>query len=175
VPCDPGGDEPDWQNDPRLDTLPGNNRLVIYELPTRWSRIESEGTVSIAGGTFRDVLALVERTAAPVNFAGVAALAPGAAHSRRPRRQRARIVASRRQLRRPRVGIRNEQLFAADFDLGFPRGHTSPTASADLAALVTACHRHSLRFFADVVMAFATRICLSVHQFSRFPRSPWNG
>ena len=80
VPCDPGGDEPDWQNDPRLDTLPGNNRLVIYELPTRWSRIETEGTVSIAGGTFRDVLALVERTAAPTNFAGVAALAPGEAH-----------------------------------------------------------------------------------------------
>src|SRR4029450_2802620 len=29
--------------------------------------------------------------------------------------------------------------------------------TADLAVLVTACHRHGLRFFADVVMAFATR------------------
>jgi pullulanase len=50
VPCDPGGDEPGWENDPRLDGLPANNRLVIYELPTRWSRIETEGSVSIAGG-----------------------------------------------------------------------------------------------------------------------------
>src|SRR6266702_3034887 len=53
---------------------------TIYELPTRWSRIEAEGTVSIGGGTFRDVLALVDRTAPPSNFAGVAALAVGEAH-----------------------------------------------------------------------------------------------
>jgi pullulanase len=31
VPCDPGGDQPDWENDSRLDGLPANNRLVIYD------------------------------------------------------------------------------------------------------------------------------------------------
>ena len=46
----------------------------------RWSRIETEGTLSIDAGTFRDVLALVERAAAPSNFAGVTALAVGEAH-----------------------------------------------------------------------------------------------
>jgi hypothetical protein len=55
VPCDSGGDEPDWGNDRPLDGLPTNNRLVIYELPTR-CRIETDGTVRIAGGTFRDAL-----------------------------------------------------------------------------------------------------------------------
>ena len=65
-------------------------------------------------------------------------------------------------------GYATSNYFAADFDLGFPRGHASPTASADLAALVTACHRHRLRFFADVVMAFATRYAYRYINFLDF-------
>lgn len=168
VPCDPGGDEPDWQNDPRLDTLPGNNRLVIYELPTRWSRIEAEGTVSIAGGTFRDVLALVERTAAPTNFAGVAALAPGEAHLEDLGVNALELLPPADSFVNREWGYATSNYFAADFDLGFPRGHASPTASADLAALVTACHRHRLRFFTDVVMAFATRYAYRYINFLDF-------
>jgi pullulanase len=168
VPCDPGGDEPDWQNDPRLDTLPGNNRLVIYELPTRWSRIETEGTVSIAGGTFRDVLALVERTAAPTNFAGVAALAPGEAHLEDLGVNALELLPPADSFVNREWGYATSNYFAADFDLGFPRGHASPTASADLAALVTACHRHRLRFFTDVVMAFATRYAYRYINFLDF-------
>jgi pullulanase len=168
VPCDPSGDEPDWQNDPRLDTLPGNNRLVIYELPTRWSRIETEGTVSIAGGTFRDVLALVERTAAPTNFAGVAALAPGEAHLEDLGVNALELLPPADSFVNREWGYATSNYFAADFDLGFPRGHASPTASADLAALVTACHRHRLRFFTDVVMAFATRYAYRYINFLDF-------
>ena len=37
VPCDPGGEVPDWTGDTGQDTRPTNNRLVIYELPTAWS------------------------------------------------------------------------------------------------------------------------------------------
>jgi 1,4-alpha-glucan branching enzyme len=157
VPCDPAGDEADWQNDARLDTLPGNNRLVIYELPTRWSRSETEGTISIAGGTFRDVLALIERTAAPVNFEGVAALAPGEAYLEDLGVNALELLPPADSFVGREWGYATSNYFAADFDLGFPRGNASPTASADLAALVAACHRHRLRFFADVVMAFATR------------------
>ena len=157
VACDPGGEEPDWNNDPRLDALPANNRLVIYELPTRWSRSETEGTVSIAAGTFRDVLALVERSAAPCNFAGVAACAVGAAHLEDLGVNALELLPPADSFVDREWGYATSNYFAADFDLGFPKGHASPTASADLAALVTACHGHGLRFFADVVMAFATR------------------
>jgi pullulanase len=157
IPCDPGGQQPDWQNDPPLDGLPANNQLVIYELPTRWSRIETEGTVSIGGGTFRDVLALVERTAAPSNFAGVAALAVGQAYLQDLGVNALELLPPADSFVDREWGYATSNYFAADFDLGFPRGHASPTASADLAALVTACHRHGLRFFADVVMAFATQ------------------
>ena len=65
-------------------------------------------------------------------------------------------------------GYATSNYFAADFDLGFPRGHVSPTASSDLASLVTACHRHRLRFFADVVMAFATRYTYRYSNFLDF-------
>jgi pullulanase len=157
IPSDPGGDEPDWANDLPLDSLPANNRLVIYELPTRWSRTEAEGTVSIGGGTFRDVLALVERSAAPSNFAGVAALAVGQAHLEDLGVNALELLPPADSFVDREWGYATSNYFAADFDLGFPKGHASPTATADLAALVTACHRHGLRFFADVVMAFATR------------------
>ncbi|MCK1512560.1 alpha amylase [Bradyrhizobium sp. 190] len=168
VPCDPAGDEPDWQNDPRLEGLPGNNHLVIYELPTRWSRIETEGTVSVASGTFRDILALIERTAAATNFAGVAALAPGEAHLEDLGVNALELLPPADSFVNREWGYATSNYFAADFDLGFPRVHASPTASADLAALVTACHRHRLRFFADVVMAFATRYAYRYINFLDF-------
>jgi pullulanase len=38
VPCDPGGEEPAWDNDPRLDALPANNRLVIFRSSIRKRR-----------------------------------------------------------------------------------------------------------------------------------------
>jgi glycosidase len=65
-------------------------------------------------------------------------------------------------------GYATSNYFAADFDLGFPKGHASPTASADLTALVAACHRHGVRFFADVVMAFATRYAYRYVNFLDF-------
>jgi pullulanase len=157
IPCDPGGEQPDWENDAPLDGRPPNTRLVIYELPTRWSRIEAEGTVSIGGGTFRDVLALLDRTAPPSNFAGVAALAVGEAHLEDLGVNALELLPPADSFVDREWGYATSNYFAADFDLGFPKGHASPTASADLAALVNACHRHGLRFFADVVMAFATR------------------
>jgi len=56
VPCDPAGEQPDWQNDCRLDTLPQNNRLVIYELPTRWSRMRRKRvTTTLNRSPFRDM------------------------------------------------------------------------------------------------------------------------
>ena len=44
---------------------------------------------------------------------------------------------------------------APDWELGFPDGQAASTSNADLAAVVESCHRHGIRFFIDVVMAFA--------------------
>ncbi len=157
VPCDPGGGTPDWTGDVPLEQLPANNRLVIYELPTAWATIGAEGTTQIGVGTFRDVMALIERDRGAVNFAGVAVLEPGRAHL-------AELGANALELLPPadsfvdrEWGYATSNYFAADYDLGFPATHASPTATADLAALIKACHRGGIRFFADMVMAFATR------------------
>ncbi len=58
IPCDPEGKTVDWEGD-TLENLPPNNRLVIYELPTRWTRIRSTGEIDEGNGTFRDVLSLL--------------------------------------------------------------------------------------------------------------------
>src|SRR5205823_4804697 len=68
VPCDPGGEESDFSGDPRPDTLPPNNQLVIDELPTAWSRISLPDDLDIGVGTFRDILALIDADALGANF-----------------------------------------------------------------------------------------------------------
>lgn len=52
-------------------------------------------------------------------------------------------------------GYDTANFFAPDFELGKPDGQSWSTANKDLAALVQGCHTHRIRFFIDVVMAFA--------------------
>ena len=157
IACDPGGEIPDWTADTPLDTRPANNRLVIYELPTNWALTSNEGDSRIGVGTFRDVLALVEPDACGANFEGVAALAPGSAHLVELGINALELLPPADSFVERSWGYATSNYFAADHDLGFPEGNLSPTPSTDLTSLVTACHQHDIRFFADVVMAFATR------------------
>ena len=73
VACDPGGE----RFAPAPIIGPGgaaNNRLVIYELPTSWARINQNGYPEIGVGTFSDVMALIDEQAEGANFADHAAL-----------------------------------------------------------------------------------------------------
>ncbi len=157
VPCDPDGERVDWTGDADLEALPPNNRLVLYELPTAWARRGPMEGPEIGVGTFRDITALVAAAAEGGNFADVAALAPGYAHL-------ATLGVNGLELLPPadswvsrEWGYATSNYFAADYDLGFPEGNLSPTASTDLVNLIKACHQQGMRFFADVVMAFATK------------------
>jgi pullulanase len=165
MPCDPGGEAVEWDGDQRLDALPPNNRIVIYEFPTTWSRIGVEGT-EIGVGTFRDVIALIERDVSPANFAGTTALEQGRAHLLDLGVNALELLPPADSFVGREWGYATSNYFAADYDLGFPEGNTSPTASVDLANLVKTCHRNKIRFFCDVVMAFATRY---VYQNINFP------
>ncbi len=144
VASDPGGEIADWEGDPGLDRLPSNGRLVIYELPTTWSRLEElEGRVQLSVGTFRDVRALVEdEDRAYLQELGVNAL---------------ELLPPADSFVDREWGYATSNYFAADYDLGFPEGHYSPTATTDLALLIKTCHKHGMRFFTDMVMAFATQ------------------
>jgi 1,4-alpha-glucan branching enzyme len=175
VPCDPGGELPDYAGDTPLRTRPASNRLVIYELPTAWARTGQAGAVEIDVGTFQDVRALVEKEAAPANFAGVEALAVGRALLQELGINALELLPPADCAFKREWGYDTANYFAPDFELGFPDGNSSPTAAADLAALVAACHRHGIRWFCDMVMAFATRyVCRHVN-FLDFHVLPGSG
>ncbi len=142
-----------------IAALPANNRLVIYELPTAWTRRGAAvGRESVGVGTFQDVLAMVVRDAAGSNFAGVAALESGRAHLVDLGVNALELLPPADSfVDRSHWGYATSNYFAPDFDLGRPEGQDAPTASSDLVALVRACHAAGVRLLVDVVMGFANR------------------
>jgi pullulanase len=157
ISVDPGGETIDFSQDPSISTLPLNSQLVIYELPTTWSCFEElEASVQLAIGTFRDVRALIDTPVSPSRFSGVTALVKGRGHLKRLGINALELLPPADSFVDREWGYATSNYFAPDYDLGFPKGHLSPTAAQDLAALIQVCHQNGIRFFTDVVMAFAT-------------------
>jgi len=155
IPCDPGGEIADLGLPPPLNSLSPNNQLVIYELPTSWARggIEGADPGERDVGTFRDVLALLDRTSTGANFNDLAAVCDEEILAELGINALELLPIADTKSRRE-WGYATAHYFAPDYDLGFPSGHLSPTAASDLAALVSRCHAMGIRFFVDVVMAF---------------------
>src|SRR5262249_27723718 len=65
-------------------------------------------------------------------------------------------------------GYDTTHFLAPDSELGFPDGNSSPTPNSDLTNLVKACHRQGIRFFVDMVMAFARCEPYQNFDFDRF-------
>ena len=155
IPCDAGGEVGELL-DVAPATLPPNNRTVIYELPTAWVRVGTDGVRETAAGTFRDVLALVVRAATGANFAGVNVTAFGRSYLVEELGINAlELLPPADSLYVREWGYGTTNFFAPDFELGFPADSSHPTPNRDLRDLVTACHAGGVRFFVDVVMGFA--------------------
>jgi pullulanase len=156
IPCDAAGEE--FNSAPAIpaEKASPNNKLVIYELPTGWSKINVHGDTEVGVGTFRDVMALVDHSREAANFAGVPALAAGQSHLNKLGVNALELLPPADSHVNREWGYATKNYFAPDFDLGFPDGNTSPTANTDLINLVTLCHDRGIRFFVDVVMAFST-------------------
>jgi len=157
VSCDPAGET--FATAPAIapNSAAANNRMVIYELPTSWARINQQGDPQIGVGTFRDVMALVDEAAEAANFAGQPALNAGRSHLSELGINALELLPLADSFVDREWGYATSNYFAPDFDLGFPDGNFSPTASSDLVQLVTHCHERGIRFLIDVVMAFGTR------------------
>jgi 1,4-alpha-glucan branching enzyme len=158
-PLEPGGGQP-------------NNRIVIYELPTAWTSTNVQGDPQIGVGTFRNVLALVCAEAETTGFREMAALQPGRSHLQELGINALELLPLADSFVDREWGYATSNYFAPDHDLGFPRGHSSPTANGDLSALVTACHDLGIRFIIDVVMAFGTHAPLENVNFDDFHVDP---
>ncbi len=129
--------------------------MVIYELPTAWTRVGETGGRERAVGTFKDVLGLVDENAEGANFAGLAVLQKGHSYLTELGVNALELLPAADSFFKRSWGYDTAHYLAPDWELGFPDGQTASTANADLAALVESCHRHGIRFFIDVVMAFA--------------------
>ena len=153
-PCDPDGQTITHTTQHPNKNLPPNNRLVIYELPTRWTKKAGEA-VEMGIGTFRDTIALLDINSTSPYFPNSEALTSGIPHL-------LKLGVNALELLPPadsddiwEWGYGTANFLAADFNLGFLDGQNTPTASIDLAKLVDICHQNGLRFFIDIVMAFA--------------------
>ena len=151
---DPGGEFASFPDDPTPDTLPANHHLVIYELPTAWSRSQGAGVTERGVGTFQDALALVDPAASGANFEGLAVLSPGRSYLTELGVNALELLPPADSFQKRTWGYDTSHYLAPDWELGFPEGQASSTSNRDLAALVQACHRQGMRFFIDVVMAF---------------------
>jgi pullulanase len=152
--CDPGGELPDFAGDIPLDHAAPNNRLVIYELPTAWTRNQPQNQRERAVGTFRDVRALVDEAVGGANFAGLPVLAVGRSYLGELGINALELLPPADSFVKREWGYDTAHYLAPDYELGLPEGNSSSTANADIAALIVACHRHGVRFFVDMVMAF---------------------
>jgi pullulanase len=152
---DPGGEAALFPADVSPDTLPANNRLVIYELPSAWTHEQGQGSKERAVGTFKDVLALVDEAAGGANFEGLAVLEPDRSYLTELGVNALELLPPADSFFKRAWGYDTAHFLAPDWELGFPENQISSTSNADLAALVESCHRHGIRFFIDVVMAFA--------------------
>lgn len=157
IACDPGGEIPDWSDDGPMDKLPQNNRIVIYLLPTSWSRIGENNGLEIGVGSFSDIYALIERDAEAANFYDTRALERGKAHLLDLGINTIELLPVEDSWTYREWGYATSNYFAPDHDLGFPVGNLSPTPTVDLAGLIKKCHQYEIRFFTDMVMAFAAR------------------
>jgi pullulanase len=142
--------------DQPMVSLPANNRLVIYELPTAWTKTgDAVNATNIGVGTFQDVLALVRKSAAPASFSGVAVLAAGNSHLQNLGINALELLPPADSFAdRSKWGYATSNYFAPDFDLGQPIGQAASTATSDFLNLVRGCHLHGIRFIYDAVMAF---------------------
>ena len=153
--ADPGGEAALFAAPDAPNMLPPNNQLVIYELPTAWALSRSENEPERATATFLDVAALVDERIGGANFAELSLLDAGQAYLADLGINALELLPPSDSFYKREWGYDTSHYLAPDYELGYPEGNLSPTANRDLAGLVDACHRKSIRFFIDAVMAFA--------------------
>lgn len=187
LPVDPGGQVIDFGAGPDvpLDSLSPNNRLVIYELPTRWARAGADpqshaGTAGV--GTFQDVAALIGRDLSGSTFRGLDVLAAGRSYLSELGVNALELSPPADSYQYLEWGYGTSNYLAPDFDLGCPQGQDVPTAGTALVDLIRRCHQAGIRFLYDAVMAFshddayAFANFLDFHvQWNASPRDPEQG
>jgi pullulanase len=150
---DPNGERPE----PRVadfDALAPNNRLVIYELPTAWARSSGSDEFERAVGTFRDARALIDPGFEGATFSALTVARLDPPYLVQLGVNAVEMLPPADSIFAREWGYGTSHYLAADYELGYPEGNLSPTASQDLTAFINACHDRGIRIFLDVVLGF---------------------
>ena len=134
---DPNGEAP-HRKVADFDTLAPNNRLVIYELPTAWARCTGSDEFERAVGTFRDARALVDPGFAGANFSELTVTRLDPPYLVQLGVNAVEMLPPADSIFAREWGYGTSHYFAADYELGYPEGNLSPTASHDLTAFINA-------------------------------------
>jgi pullulanase len=153
--CDPNGETPQFPVPDEPEKLPANNQLVIYELPTAWALSTAFSQPERGVATFLDVAALAQDKPAGANFAELGILTQHVAYLEDLGVNAVELLPPADSRFNREWGYGTSHYLAPDYELGYPEGNLSPTSNRDLAVLVAALHAKNIRFFVDVVMAFA--------------------
>jgi pullulanase len=153
IPCDPDGTPVAPPATGDLRGLAPNNFTVIYELPTAWMRRPRGGTER-AVGTFRDIVAMLDKSVEAPNFDDLVSAQAGHAHIAELGINAIELLPPADSYYEREWGYGTSHMFAPDYELGKPDFYSWPTANADLRRLAETCHRLNIRLIADVVMGF---------------------
>jgi pullulanase len=155
VACDPDGTPVTSPVAGDMRLLATNNMMVIYELPAAWTRQPRGGGIERGVGTFRDVLAMVEKGVEGANFSDLHVAAKDNAYLLNLGINAVELLPPADTIFSRQWGYGTSHFLAPDLELGCPDGYSWPTANADLRRLVEAFHRNGIRFLDDVVLGFA--------------------
>lgn len=154
IPCDPDGTPVRQPEAGDLRKLAPNNFTILYELPTAWTRRPQGGTER-GVGTFRDILAMLDKDKLSPNFDGLEAARVGRAHIAELGINAIELLPPADSYYSREWGYGTSHDFAPDQDLGQPEFNSWPTANADLCTLVETCHKLDIRLIDDIVLGFS--------------------
>jgi len=155
VTSDAGNVSTTFAGEPAPESLPTNNQLVLYELPTAWTRQADAGGRDTSVGSFRDVIALLDAGVAGDPFTDSDVTRAGRAYLKELGINGLELLPPADSFYNRQWGYGTTNFLAPDFELGFSRSYSFPTPNRDLVDLVRTCHAQGVRFFVDTVMAFS--------------------
>ena len=153
--ADAGGEVGNFHNEPPPETLPRNNQIVIYELPTAWTVSSNIGGRNMGVGSFADVTALVDATAEFNNFDGFDFEHIGAQYLVDLGINAIELLPPADSIYNREWGYGTTNPFAPDYEYGFPCTYSFPTPNRDLVNLIRILHTKKIRIIVDTVMGFA--------------------
>lgn len=153
VACDIDGTELTPQPVPPAAQLSPNNQLVIYELPTAWTRTGGQ----LGVGSFSDVTALVDTNSGGANFTDLQVVQKGRSYLTELGVTALELLPPADSFYKREWGYDTANFVAPDTQLGQPVIYNWSAANRDLQTLTGVLHQYGIRFLIDSVMAFASQ------------------